>query len=249
RLRWCWAGWRGWVRGRGFSCPRPSPTTLSVSPSLLCGGRSCSAGHYSSHARTPSANTRSRFRSWSSRSAAWSSTTISHGCKRSLPRPRPALARASSSSSPRYSLHASGPYCTSPGRLGVWRHCEPVGLVSDAIVAALGTLFGGGALVGIVQGWVSHKKGIRDADVERDQTAFEQMKVILLEHKESIAELKAARDKDTRRLDDLSEENRLYRWTLIGVTDRLRQKPQGTVDDILDYLHERLPMLRKERDE
>ena len=117
--------------------------------------------------------------------------------------------------------------------------------MSDAIVAALGTLFGGGALVGIVQGWVSHKKGIRDTDVERDQTAFEQMKVILLEHKESISELKAAREKDTRRLDDLSEENRLYRWTLIGVTDRLRQKPQGTVDDILDYLHERLPMLRK----
>ena len=117
--------------------------------------------------------------------------------------------------------------------------------MSDAIVAALGALFGGGALVGIVQGWVSHKKGIRDADVERDQTAFEQMKTILTEHKESIAELKAARDKDTRRLDDLSEENRLYRWTLIGVTDRLRQKPQGTVDDILDYLHERLPMLRK----
>ena len=118
--------------------------------------------------------------------------------------------------------------------------------MSDTIVAALGALFGGGALVGVVQGWVSHKKGIRDADVDRDQIAFEQMKVILLEHKESITELKAARERDTRRLDDLSEENRLYRWTLIGVTDRLRQKPQGTVDDILDYLHERLPMLRKE---
>ena len=118
--------------------------------------------------------------------------------------------------------------------------------MSDTIVALLGALFGGGALVGVVQGWVSHKKGIRDADVDRDQTAFEQMKVILLEHKESITELKAARERDTRRLDDLSEENRLYRWTLIGVTDRLRQKPQGTVDDILDYLHERLPMLRKD---
>ena len=45
------------------------------------------------------------------------------------------------------------------------------------------------------------------------------------------------------------EENRLYRWTLIGVTDRLRHKPQGTVDDILDYLHERLPMLRKDKNE
>src|SRR5699024_7672097 len=152
-----------------------------------------------------SANTRSRFPAWSSRSAAWSSTTISHGCKRSRPRPAPAPAPSSSSSSPRYSWHASGSLCTSTGRLGVWRHCETCGLVSDAVVASLGTLFGGGALVGIVQCWVTHKKGVRDTDVERDQTAFEQMKVILLEHKESIAELKAARDKDTRRLDDLSE--------------------------------------------
>src|SRR5699024_8272375 len=189
------------------------------------------------------------FPAWSSRSAAWSSTTTFRGCKRSRSLSAPAPARLSSSSSPRYSWHVSESSCTSTGRLGVWRHCETGGLVSDAIVAALGTLFGGGALVGIVQGWVSHKKGIRDADVERDQTAFEQMKVILLEHKESIAELKAAREKDTRRLDDLFEENRLYRWTLIGVTDRLRQKPQGTVDDILDYLHERLPMLRKDKGE
>src|SRR5690606_23682650 len=216
------------------------PTTLSASPLPLCGVRSCSAGHYSSHARTSSGSTRPRFPAWSSRSAAWSSTAISRGCRRSRHLRGPVRVRASSFSLPRYSWHASDFSCTSTGRLGVWRHCETGGLVSDAIVAALGALFGGGALVGIVQGWVSHKKGIRDADVERDQTAFEQMKVILLEHKESITELKAARDKDTRRLDDLSEENRLYRWTLIGVTDRLRQKPQGTVDDILDYLHERL---------
>ena len=119
--------------------------------------------------------------------------------------------------------------------------------MSDAIVAALGALFGGGALVGIVQGWVSHKKGVRDTDVERDQTAFEQMKVIVAEHKDSIAELRAARTEDSKRLDDLAEENRLYRWTLIGVTDRLRQKPNGTVDDILEYIHERLPMLRKDK--
>ena len=92
---------------------------------------------------------------------------------------------------------------------------------------------------------MSHRKGVRDADVERDQTAFEQMKVILAEHKESITELKSARGEDTRRLDDLAEKNRLYRWTLIGVTDRLRQKPKGTVDDILDYIHERLPDAQK----
>src|SRR5690606_15552264 len=136
-------------------------------------------------------STRSRFPAWSSRSAARSSTATSRGCRRSRHLLGPVPAPASSFSLPRYSSHASESRCTSTGRLGVWRHCETGGLVSDAIVAALGALFGGGALVGIVQGWVSHKKGIRDADVERDQTAFEQMKVILLEHKESITELKA----------------------------------------------------------
>src|SRR5690625_1670897 len=158
--------------------------TLSTSPSPLCGARSCSAGHYSSHARTPSGSTRSSYPALSSRSAAWSFTTIFRGCKRSRPLRGPVRARLSLSSSPRYSWHVSESGCTLTGRLGVWRHCETGGLVSDAIVASLGALFGGGALVGIVQGWVSHKKGIRDTDVERDQTAFEQMKVILTEHKE-----------------------------------------------------------------
>lgn len=120
--------------------------------------------------------------------------------------------------------------------------------MNDAVVTLLVAVFGGGTVAAIVQGIISHRKGVRDTDVERDQTAFEQMKVILGEHKESIAELKAARSEDTKRLDDLAEENRLYRWTLIGVTDRLRQKPQGTVDDILEYIHERLPMLRRDKE-
>lgn len=120
-------------------------------------------------------------------------------------------------------------------------------MIPEAIVTGLGVLFGGGTIAAIVQAVVSHKKGIRDADLARDQTAFEQMKVILAEHKDSISTLQSAREKDTCRLDDLSEENRLYRWTLVGVTDRLRQKPKGTVDDILEYMHERIPTLRKDK--
>lgn len=119
--------------------------------------------------------------------------------------------------------------------------------MSDLVVTLLVGVFGGGTLIGFAQALVSHFKGVRDTDVERDQTAFEQMKTIVSEHKESIAKLEAARSEDTKRLDDLAEENRLYRWTLIGVTDRLRQKPQGTVDDVLEYIHERLPMLRKDK--
>lgn len=119
--------------------------------------------------------------------------------------------------------------------------------MSDAVVTLLVAVFGGGTVAALVQGIVSHRKGVRDTDVERDQTAFEQMKVILAEHKDSISTLQSAREKDTCRLDDLSEENRLYRWTLVGVTDRLRQKPKGTVDDILEYMHERIPTLRKDK--
>ena len=119
--------------------------------------------------------------------------------------------------------------------------------MSDLVVTLLVGVFGGGTLIGFAQALVSHFKGVRDTDVERDQTAFEQMKTIVSEHKESIAKLEAARSEDTKRLDDLAEENRLYRWTLIGVTDRLRQMPPLTPADILDYIHERLPMLRKDR--
>lgn len=118
--------------------------------------------------------------------------------------------------------------------------------MSDAVVTLLVAVFGGGTIAALVQGIVSHRKGVRDTDVERDQTTFGQMKVILAEHKDSISTLQSAREKDTCRLDDLSEENRLYRWTLVGVTDRLRQKPKGTVDDILEYMHERIPTLRKD---
>src|SRR5699024_6060452 len=151
--------------------------TLSTSPSPLCGGRSCSAGHYSSQARTTSGSTRSSYPAWSSCPAAWSFATIFRGCRGARPLRGPVLVRLSLAALPRCLLHGSESEWPSSGRRGVWRHCETWGLVSDAIVAALGTLLGGGALVGIVQGWVSHKKGVRDTDVERDQTAFEQMKV------------------------------------------------------------------------
>lgn len=119
--------------------------------------------------------------------------------------------------------------------------------MSDAVVTLLVAVFGGGTVAALVQGIVSHRKGVRDTDVARDQTAFEQMKVILAEHKDSISTLQSAREKDTCRLDDLSEENRLYRWTLVGVTDRIRQMPPVTPEDLLEYINERQSMLRKDK--
>lgn len=113
--------------------------------------------------------------------------------------------------------------------------------MSDAVVTLLVGLFGGGTVSAIITAVTSWRKGVRDKDVEEDQNAFQQMQAILAEHKESIAALKADSIQDRKRLDDLAEENRLFRWTLIGVMDRLKQMPPLTPADILDYIREHVP--------
>lgn len=124
----------------------------------------------------------------------------------------------------------------------------------DVVTLMVG-LFGGGGIAAVVTAISSWRKGIRDGDVEKDQSTFSQMQVLLKEHKESIVaqrkdidDLKTAQGEARVQLDSLAEENRLYRWTLIGVTDRLRQMPPLTPKDILDYIHERIPLLRKDHD-
>lgn len=118
---------------------------------------------------------------------------------------------------------------------------------TDAVVTLLVGLFGGGTVAAILDRIVTWRKGIREKDVEGEQNAFQQMQVILAEHKASIAELKADRSQDRKRLDDLAEENRLFRWTLIGVMDRLKQMPPLTPTDILDYIREHVPGIGKDR--
>lgn len=120
-------------------------------------------------------------------------------------------------------------------------------MTADAIVTLLVGVFGGGTVAAGIRAVASWRRGIRDADVSRDQFLFNEMRETLASHKSDIAELKEGRETDRERLDSLAEENRLYRWTLVGVTDRLRQMPPLTASDILDYIHERLPMLRKDK--
>lgn len=115
--------------------------------------------------------------------------------------------------------------------------------MSDAVVTVLVGLFGGGTVTAIITAIASWRKGVRDKDVEEDQNTFQQMQAILEIHRADIAELKAVREQDQKRLNDLAEENRLYRWTLIGVSDRLRQMPPLTPNDILDYIREHIPGL------
>lgn len=118
---------------------------------------------------------------------------------------------------------------------------------TDAVVTLIVGLFGGGTVAAVVDRITSYRKGVREQDVEADQTAFQQMQAILSEHKQSIASLKADGEQGRKRLDDLAEENRLFRWTLIGVMDRLKQMPPLTPTDILDYIREHVPAIGKDR--
>lgn len=61
---------------------------------------------------------------------------------------------------------------------------------SEAIVTALVALFGGGTIAAVVQGFVSHKKGIRDADVAKDQTAIAGFRDLAEELRREIVRLK-----------------------------------------------------------
>lgn len=117
----------------------------------------------------------------------------------------------------------------------------------ELIVTLIVGLAGGGTLGAVAKGVTSWRKGIREKESDADQSTFEQMQKILSIHRDDIAELKSDRITDTKRIDALAEENRLYRWTLVGVTDRIHQMPPVTPEDLLEYINERQTMLRKDK--
>lgn len=79
-------------------------------------------------------------------------------------------------------------------------------MTSEAIVAALVALFGGGTIAAVVQGVVSHKKGVRDADVARDQTAIQGFKDLAESLRTEVDRLKEARESDSARIDRIEQQ-------------------------------------------
>jgi len=116
----------------------------------------------------------------------------------------------------------------------------------EAVVTLLVGAFSGGTIAAIVNGIVTHRKGARDSDAAEAQSTFAQMQQILDEHRTDIQQLKADRQAQEKRLDDLAEENRQYRWAIVGIRDRLKQMPPLTPADILDYIREHVPGLGKD---
>ena len=104
----------------------------------------------------------------------------------------------------------------------------------EAIVAGLGVLFGGGTIAAIVQAVVSHKKGVRDADVARDQIAIAGFKDLAEELRKEVDRLKAAREEDRGRLDRIEDQikvERDVRWAAVIYIRRLH-------DWIAKHMHE-----------
>ena len=93
---------------------------------------------------------------------------------------------------------------------------------SEAIVTALVALFGGGTIAAVIQGVVSHRKGVRDSDIEQDQTALQGYKDLASEYKTDLAALKtemretqaANADRFGRIEAELSQE-RSTRWAAV----------------------------------
>lgn len=91
-------------------------------------------------------------------------------------------------------------------------------MTSDAIVTLLVAVFGGGTVAAVVQGIVSHRKGVRDADVARDQTAIAGFRDLAEELRKEVDRLKAARAEDSARIDRIEQQiavERDLKWSAI----------------------------------
>lgn len=88
----------------------------------------------------------------------------------------------------------------------------------ELIVTALVALFGAGTLGAIAQAIASHKKGVRDADVAKDQTAIAGFRDLAEELRREIDRLKSARKEDSERIDRIEEQIKVERdikWVAI----------------------------------
>lgn len=122
-------------------------------------------------------------------------------------------------------------------------------MTSDAIVTLLVAVFGGGTVAAIVQGIVSHRKGVRDADVARDQTAIAGFRDLAEELRKEVDRLKAARAEDSARIDRIEAQitvERDLKWSAITYIRHLHVwitqhiagvEPPPVPDDLAQHIH------------
>ena len=130
-------------------------------------------------------------------------------------------------------------------------------MTSDAIVTLLVAVFGGGTVAAIVQGIVSHRKGVRDADVARDQTAIAGFRDLAEELRKEVDRLKAARAEDSERIDRIERQiavERDAKWSAIQYIRQLHSwivahipSTAGPVPPVPDDLTQHIHIPRKDQ--
>lgn len=103
-------------------------------------------------------------------------------------------------------------------------------MTSDAIVTALVAIFGGGTIAAVIQGIVSHRKGVRDSDITEDQNALQGYKDLAAEYKTDLADLKremretqAANSERFARIEAELSQERDMKWDAIRYIRRLHE--------------------------
>lgn len=120
-------------------------------------------------------------------------------------------------------------------------------MTPEAVVAGLGVLFGGGTIAAIVQAIVSHKKGVRDADLARDQSVIAGFRDLAEQLRKEVDRLKAAREEDSARIDRIEQEikrERNTKWIAIQhirnlyawITQHIDADPPPVPDDLAAHI-------------
>ena len=131
-------------------------------------------------------------------------------------------------------------------------------MTPEAIVTALVALFSGGTIAAVVQGIVSHRKGVRDSDITEDQNALQGYKDLAAEYKTDLAALKtemretqAANTERFARIEAELATERSTRWAAVQyardlVSLIIRLLPGTAIPDPPDSLAAHIIIPRKD---
>ena len=126
----------------------------------------------------------------------------------------------------------------------------------QVIVTVVSVLFGGGGVAALLKMFFDRSKGRREDALKQEQNSFAQLQEVIETLREEVDRLKASRAEDLEerrqdraRLDALEEQNRMYRWVLSEVLQRLHRMPEAIpTSDLIEFILTHIPNLRKDKE-
>ena len=89
---------------------------------------------------------------------------------------------------------------------------------SEVILAAIAALTSGGGIVAGLRTWSDHRKGVRESDAERSETALDGFRSLVADLRTEVDRLKQDREQDRGRIDRIERQitvERDLRWSAI----------------------------------